>query len=59
MLTLADPAQRKKERVRKLMAEDIVELWALEQVHFQQQGSRYRMWVSKETKNPVVYHTTS
>jgi len=38
------------------MADDTVDLWALDEVHFQQQGSRCRMWVPKETKDPVVYH---
>ena len=38
------------------MSDDTVDLWALDKVHFQQQGSRCRMWVPKETKDPVVYH---
>src|SRR5271157_3095178 len=38
------------------MADDTVELWALDEVHFQQQGSRCRMWVPPETKDPIVYH---
>jgi len=37
------------------MANDTVDLWALDEVHFQQQGSRCRMWVPPETKDPVVY----
>ena len=32
------------------MANDTVDLWALDEVHFQQQGSRCRMWVPPETK---------
>ena len=38
------------------MADDSVDLWALDEVHFQQQGSRCRLWVPPETKDPVVYH---
>jgi len=38
------------------MADDRVDLWALDEVHFQQQGSRCRMWVPPETKDPIVYH---
>src|SRR6476620_1789115 len=38
------------------MANDTVDLWALDEVHFQQQGSRCRMSVPPETKDPVVYH---
>jgi len=32
------------------------DLWALDEVHFQQRGSRCRMWVPPEMKDPVVYH---
>src|SRR5262249_50083746 len=38
------------------MTDDVVDLWALDEVHFQQQGSRCRMWVPPETRDPVVYH---
>jgi transposase len=38
------------------MRDDTVDLWALDEVHFQQQGSRCRMWVPPETKDPIVYH---
>jgi hypothetical protein len=33
-----------------------VDLWALDEVHFQQRGSRCRMWVPPEIKDPVIYH---
>lgn len=33
-----------------------VELWALDEVHFQQHGSRCRMWVPPEIKDPIVLH---
>ena len=38
------------------MKEEAVDLWALDEVHFQQQGSRCRMWIPPEDKDPVVYH---
>jgi DDE superfamily endonuclease len=38
------------------MRDDSVDLWALDEVHFQQQGSRCRMWVPPETRDPIVYH---
>lgn len=38
------------------MRDNSVDLWALDEVHFQQQGSRCRMWIPPETKDPVVYH---
>src|SRR5687768_18521002 len=37
------------------MRDDSVDLWAVDEVHFQQQGSRCRMWVPPETKDPIVY----
>jgi transposase len=38
------------------MRDDSVDLWALDEVHFQQQGSRCRMWIPPEIRDPVVYH---
>ncbi len=38
------------------MADKTVDLWALDEVHFHQQGSRCRMWIPPETKDPIVYH---
>lgn len=33
-----------------------VELWAMDEVRFQQHGSRCRMWVPPETRAPVILH---
>lgn len=33
-----------------------MDLWATDEVHFQQHGSRCRMWVPPETKDPVILH---
>ena len=38
------------------MKNDAVDLWATDEVHFQQHGSRCRMWVPPETKDPVLLH---
>ncbi len=38
------------------MRDDTVDLWSLDEVHFQQQGSRCRMWIPPENRDPVVYH---
>ncbi len=38
------------------MHDESVDIWALDEVHFQQQGSRCRMWVPPETKDPILYH---
>ena len=38
------------------MRDPAADLWALDEVHFQQHGSRCRMWVPPEIKDPVLYH---
>ena len=38
------------------MTDATIDVWALDEVHFQQQGSRCRMWVPPEDKDPIVYH---
>ena len=46
-------------RIKKLQAlslDPTVDLWAMDEVHFQQHGSRCRMWVPPETKDPVLLH---
>lgn len=38
------------------MKDKNVDLWSLDEVHFQQYGSICRMWVPPEAKDPVVKH---
>ncbi len=38
------------------MADKTVDLWATDEVHFQQHGSRCQMWIPPETKDPVLLH---
>jgi len=38
------------------MADPRIELWAVDEVHFQQHGSRCRMWVPPEIRDPVCLH---
>lgn len=38
------------------MADPQVELWAMDEAHFQQHGSRCRMWVPPEVRDPVSMH---
>jgi transposase len=38
------------------MADPTVDLWATDEVHFQQHGSRCRMWIPPECKDPVLLH---
>lgn len=38
------------------MIDDSVDLWSTDEVHFQQHGSRCRMWIPPEIKDPVLLH---
>ena len=38
------------------MRDASVDLWATDEVHFQQHGSRCRMWIPPEIKDPVLLH---
>jgi transposase len=38
------------------MRDNTVDLWAADEVHFQQHGSRCRMWIPPEVKDPVLLH---
>src|SRR5438477_8204111 len=46
-------------RIKKLQALSVdptVDLWAMDEVHFQQHGSRCRMWVPPELHDPICLH---
>lgn len=58
VLARADPA-RQAEHKRKLQAQMLdpkVDLWAMDEVHFQLYGSRCRMWIPPETKDAILLH---
>ena len=38
------------------MQDETVDLWATDEVHFQQHGSRCQMWIPPETKDPILLH---
>ena len=38
------------------MADDEVDMWAIDEVHFQQHGSLCIMWVPPEVKDPLLLH---
>lgn len=38
------------------MKDPDVDLWSMDEVHFQQHGSRCRMWIPPEIKDPVLLH---
>ena len=38
------------------MENEEIDLWATDEVHFQQYGSRCRMWVPPEIKDPILLH---
>src|SRR5665811_1955246 len=38
------------------MADPSIDLWAIDEVHFQQHGTACRMWVPPEIVDPVLLH---
>ena len=38
------------------MSDPTIDMWAIDEVRFQQHGSRCRMWVAPEEKDPVLLH---
>ena len=38
------------------MTDPNIDIWATDEVHFQQHGSRCRMWIAPEEKDPVLMH---
>jgi transposase len=48
--------KRRTKKLHALAADPSVDLWAMDEVHFQQHGSRCRMWVPPEVKDPVLLH---
>jgi hypothetical protein len=48
--------RRRTKKLHALAADPSVDLWAMDEVHFQQYGSRCRMWVPPEVKDPVLLH---
>ena len=47
---------RRLKKLQRLAKRRDVELWSLDECHFQQHGTRIRMWVPPEIKDPVALH---
>lgn len=54
MLTLLEKKTLKK--ILKFMKDDKYDIWAIDEVHFQQYGSCCRMWIPQEVKEPIILH---
>lgn len=39
-----------------MIADPLIDLWATDEVHFQQHGSRCRMWIAPEDADPILFH---
>jgi transposase len=48
--------RRHIKKLRVLARDDTVDLWAIDEVRFEQHGSACRMWVPPERKDPVLLH---
>src|SRR5206468_9229700 len=47
---------RLQKKLRRLAKRGDVDLWSVDECHFQQHGSRCRMWIPPESRDPVVMH---
>ena len=57
VIARSDPLKQAAHKKLHLLANDeTVDLWAMDEVHFQQYASRCRMWVPPEVKDPVLQH---
>ena len=45
-----------QKKLKRLVKDPDIDLWAEDEVHFQQHGSRCRMWIAPEITDPVVLH---
>lgn len=43
-------------KLQNLAGNPKVDLWTMDEVHFQQHGSRSRMWIPPEQRDPIVFH---
>ncbi|NTV72561.1 MAG: hypothetical protein HGA71_20795 [Azonexaceae bacterium] len=48
--------RRHIKKLRRLATDPTIDLWSIDEVHFQQHGSRCLMWVPPEEKDPVLLH---
>jgi hypothetical protein len=53
----ADPElQEVLKKTKKRAANDNLDIWVLDEVHFQQHGSNAKMWFPPEVKDPLLLH---
>src|SRR5580693_5546470 len=45
-----------QKKLQALTEDPSVDLWAMDEVDFQQHGSRCRMWVPPEVRDPILLH---
>ena len=45
-----------QKKVRRYLKNDGIDIWAIDEVHFQQYGSRCRMWIPPEETDPILQH---
>ncbi len=43
-------------KLKEFARDETIDLWAIDEVRFQLHGSRCRMWIPPEVKDPVVFH---
>ena len=48
--------RRNIKKLKEFQDNDTIDLWALDEVRFEQHGTRCRMWIPPEVKEPFVLH---
>lgn len=48
--------RRNIKKLRRWIRDENIDIWSLDEVHFQQYGSRCRMWVAPEESDPILLH---
>ncbi len=57
LVAFPDPVARAAlKKLRKMKKDEMSDIWMLDEVLFEQHGSRCRMWIAPEEKDPTIFH---
>ena len=51
--------RRHIKKLKDLAAKDEIDVWFMDECHFQQHGSRLTAWFHKDEKDPIVRHAST
>ena len=56
MLAVIPWHERHIKKLHELAMRNRVDIWFLDECHFQQRRSRETMWIARDVKDPIVFH---